>query len=187
MEIFKTLADMKSAKPTTNVIKENIYPEINGTLLITKGAVSLEISYYGRLTPMYKLEDYIVIDDLDYEVNYEKLNINELEIDDINKFRQGLIDHGMKSVADSLTLTESEIFDEINKAIPNHKYYKSLYGDKPYYTTLTDEEKKKIHITEMCKDITYRQDDNYFKKQFGWVNENNEVLTNAEIIEQYYK
>ena len=54
-----------------------------------------------------------------------------------------------------------------------------------------DEEKKKAFIQKISEDITYRETDNRFKLDFGFVKENEEgvevVLTNAEIIEEYYK
>ena len=104
MEIFKFLGDIKNAEVTTNVVKENVYPELNGTIILKKGILNIEITWYGRVYPMYQMEDYISVDDLDFE--YQKQNIEGLEIDNFQKFRQGLIDHGMQSVADSLTITD---------------------------------------------------------------------------------
>jgi hypothetical protein len=42
MEIFKFLGDIKNAEVTTNVERENVYPELNGTISITKGILKLE-------------------------------------------------------------------------------------------------------------------------------------------------
>ena len=43
----------------------------------------------------------------------------------------------------------------------------------------------------MSNDITFRENDKYMKSSLGWVKDNDEgvvvILTNAEIIEQYYK
>ena len=37
MEIFKFLGDIKNAEVTSKVEKENVYPELNGTILLSKG------------------------------------------------------------------------------------------------------------------------------------------------------
>ena len=117
--------------------------------------------------------------------------IEGLPIDNFNKFKQGLIDHGMQSVADSLHIDDAEVKEIIVATIPNHKYYKSLFGDKRLFESLTDEETRKAYVQAMSEDITFRENDHRMKREFGWVktDENGDevILTNAEIIEQYYK
>ncbi len=190
MEIFKFLSDIKNAEVTTNVVKENVYPEINGTITLNKGIYSVEYTWWCRVSEMYKMEDYLGVDDLDFEINKE--SIEGLPIDNFNKFKQGLIDHGMQSVADSLRIDDSEVRKAIKSTIPNHKYYKSLFGDKRLFESLTDEETRKAYVQAMSEDITFRENDHKMKIELGWVkiDENGDfdvVLTNAEIIEQYYK
>ena len=189
MEIFKFLGDIKNAEVTTNVVKENVYPELNGTISLSKGIYLVEYTWYGRVYPIYKMEDYLTIDDLEFEC--EKESIEGLPIDNFRQFRQGLIDHGMQSVADSLTISDDMIREEIYKLIPNHKYYKALYGDKKLFSTFSDEEKRKAYVQAMSNDITFRETDNNMKRSLGWVKENEDgvqiPLSNAEIIEQYYK
>jgi hypothetical protein len=189
MEIFRFLSDIKNAEVTTNVVKENVYPELNGTITITKGIYSAEYSWWCRISSMYKMEDYITTDDLEFEGNKE--TIEGLPIDNFSQFRQGLIDHGMKSVSESLTIDDSEVRKIIISTIPNHKFYKALFGDKRLFSTLSDEEKKKAFVQAMSNDITFRENDHKMKRDFGWVKTDeegvHEVLTNAEIIEEYYK
>ena len=192
MEIFKFLSDIKNAEVTTNVVKENVCPELNGKIVINKGIYSVEYTWWGRVATIYKMEDYIVVEDLDFESNKE--TIKDLPIDNFAQFRQGLTDHGMNSVAESLTINDSEVRDIILSIIPNHKYYKPLFGDKTIFATLSDEEKRKAYVQEMINDITFREGDKSMKIKLGWVkshiNDNEdvveEVLTNAEIIEKYY-
>ena len=189
MEIFRFLGDIKNAEVTTNVVKENVYPELNGTITISKGIYSVEYTWWGRVSPMYKMEDYITVDDLEFEGNIE--SIEGLPIDNFSQFRQGLIDHGMKSVAESLTIDDEEVHNLIKATIPNHKYYKVLFGDKRMFSSLSDDEKRKAYVQAMSNDIMFNENNNNMKRSFGWVKENEEgvevVLTNAEIIEQYYK
>ena len=189
MEIFKFLGDIKNAEVTTNVVKENVYPEFNGTITISKGIYSVEYTWWGRVSPMYKMEDYIVVDDLEFEGNIE--SIEGLPIDNFRQFRQGLIDHGMKSVADSLSIDDAEVSKIIKATIPNHKYYKALFGDKRMFSSLSDDEKRKAYVQAMSNDITFRENDSHMKRSLGWVKDNDEgnveIMTNAEIIEQYYK
>jgi len=189
MEIFKFLGDIKNAEVTTNVVKENVYPELNGTITITKGIYSVECGWWCRISPMYKMEDYITTDDLEFEGNKE--TIEGLPIDNFAQFKQGLIDHGMQSVADSLQIDDSEVIEIILSTIPNHKFYKALFGDKRLFATLSDEEKRKAYVQAMSNDITFGENNKNMKIKLGWVKDNEEgvevVLTNAEIIEQYYK
>jgi len=189
MEIFNFLSDIKNSEITTNVVKENVYPELNGTITISKGIYSAEYTWWGRLCPMHKMEDYITIDDFEFEANKE--TIEGLPIDNFAQFRQGLIDHGMKSVAESLNLDDSEVRDIIMATIPNHKFYNGLFGDKRLFATLSDEETRKAYVQAMSNDITFRENDKNMKIKLGWVKDNGEgvevILTNAEIIEQYYK
>lgn len=189
MEIFRFLSDIKNAEVTTNVVKENVYPEINGTITLNKGIYSVEYTWWCRVSEMYKMEDYIGVDDLDFEINKE--SIEGLPIDNFNKFKQGLIDHGMQSVADSLNIDDAVVRKIILQTTPNHKYYRALFGDKRIFSTLSDEEKKKAFVQAMSNDITFRENDHKMKRDFGWVKTDevgvHEVLTNAEIIEQYYK
>ena len=71
MEIFRFLSDIKNAEVTTNVVKENVYPEINGTITLNKGIYSVEYTWWARLCPTYKMEDYIVAEDFEFEINKE--------------------------------------------------------------------------------------------------------------------
>jgi hypothetical protein len=187
MEIFKFLGDIKNAEVTSKVEKENVYPELNGTISLTKGIFKAKYTWYGRVSPMYKMEDYITVDDLEFEGESE--SIEGLEIDNFHQFRQGLIDHGMKSVAESLTIDDAEVHNLIMATIPKHKYYKALYGKKKIFSTLTDDEKRKAYVKVMSEDITFIANYKHIKKQLGWVKENEEgveeILTNEEILEMY--
>ena len=71
MEIFRFLSDIKNAEVTTNVVKENVYPELNGTITISKGIYSAEYTWWCRVSPMYKMEDYITTDALIYNLFVE--------------------------------------------------------------------------------------------------------------------
>jgi hypothetical protein len=183
MEIFKLLGEVKNTEVTTSVVKENVYPELNGTIKVTKGIYSAEYTWWGRVTPMYKMEDYIGIDDLEFEGNTEI--IEGLPIDNFNQFRQGLIDHGMKSVAESLDISDAEVRTLIMATIPKHKHYKGLFGKKKFFPTLSMEEQKKGHLDAFSNDITFRETDKTLKIKFGWVNEEGEILTNEQILEIY--
>ncbi len=187
MEIFKSLANIKNAEVTTNVVKENVYPELNGTIAINKGVYSVEFTWWGRVSIMNKMENYVSMEDLEFETNSEI--IEGLPIDNFAKFRQGLIDHGMQSVSDSLTIDNDEVRKEIYKSISTHKYYIALFGDKIFFNSLSEDEKKKAYVKAIIDDNSFMENHNWLKIRMGWVKENeegNEVpLTNQEIIELY--
>jgi len=191
MEIFKVLANIKDAEVTTSVVKENVYPELNGTISLSKGIFKAEYTWWGRVSTMYKMEDYITVEDMEFDGSLE--SIDGLEIDNFSQFRQGLIDHGMKSVAESLSIDDDVVKEEIYKTISKHKYYKALYGKKKLFHTLTDDEKRLAYVKAMREDITFIANYTQIKKQLGWVkthiNDNEdvveEILTNEEILEIY--
>lgn len=183
MEIFKSLSQIKDAKVTTSVVSENVYPEINGELVIKKGILSISINYWGRVAKMSILKDYVTAEDFDFETN--NTTIEGMVIDNFSKFRQGLLDHGMQSVADSLTISDNEILSEIKKIIPNHKFYKLLFGDAPLFDNLTLEDQKLAYVNAIREDNTILDGRDWLKRSCGWVNDDNEVLTTDEILELY--
>lgn len=183
MEIFKSLSEIKDTKVTTRVVSENVYPEINGELVIKKGILAISINYWGRVTKMGILKDYVTTEDLDFETN--TTTIEGMVIDNFSKFKQGLLDHGMQSVADSLTISDDEILSEIKKIIPNHKFYKLLFGDALLFDNLTLEEQKLAYINAIREDNTILDRNEWLKRKFGWVNEDNESLTTEEVLELY--
>jgi hypothetical protein len=183
MEIFKSLSEIKDAKVTTSVVSENVYPEINGELVIKKGILSISINYWGRVSKMRILKNYISAEDFDFETN--NTTIEGMVIDNFSKFRQGLLDHGMQSVADSLTISNDEIRSEITKVIPNHKFYKLLFADAPLFDNLTFEEQKLAYVNAIREDNTILDRNEWLKRKFGWVNEDNQSLTTEEVLELY--
>ena len=106
-------------------------------------------------------------------------------IDNFSKFKQGLLDHGMQSVADSLTISDDEILSEIKKIIPNHKFYKLLFGDALLFDNLTLEEEKLAYVNAILEDNTILDRNEWLKRKFGWVNEDNESLTTEDVLELY--
>ena len=183
MEIFKSLSEIENSDVTINVISENVYPEINGRLVITKGILKVELGWWCRVSTIYKMEDYVTTEDIEWDD--VKQSIEGLPIDDFHKFKQGLIDHGMRSVSESLTINDSVIREEILKTIPNHKYYQALFGDKKLFETITDEEKRQAYVKVMREDITFIANYNHMKKVLGWVDEEDNILTNEQILELY--
>jgi hypothetical protein len=95
----------------------------------------------------------------------------------------------MKSVAESLTVDEEEVRKAIMLSIPNHKFYKVLFGFKKLFNTLSDEELKLAFLQVISKEIAYNENDKHFKIKMGWIKENEEgvevVLTNEQILEIY--
>jgi hypothetical protein len=183
MEIFKSLSQIKDAKVTSSVVSENVYPEINGELVIKKGILSISINYWGRLGTMSNLKNHISAEDFEFETN--NTTIEGMVIDNFSKFRQGLLDHGMQSVADSLTISDDEILSEIYKVIPNHKFYKALYGDATFFSGLTFEEQKLTYVNAIREDNTILDRNEWLKRKFGWVNEDDQSLTTEEVLELY--
>jgi hypothetical protein len=91
----------------------------------------------------------------------------------------------MKSVAESLIINDDVVKEEIYKTIPNHKYYKALYGDKKFFHLLSDEEKRLAYVQVMREDITFIETNTYLKKNLGWVDEDGNALINEVIIDMY--
>ena len=183
MEIFKALSGVKNEVVTSNLVKEFVYPEINGELVIKKGVVTMSINFFGKVTPMHKLKHLTCTEDFDFETN--STTIEGMVIDSFDKFCQGLRDHGMKSVADSLMMTDEEILKEVYKILPTHKYYKALYGDAVLFENLTIEEQKLEYVKALREDKTLLDNSDYLKNKYGWKNEEGGSLNADEILELY--
>ena len=145
--MFKSLAKLKNAKIKSESIKESKHTgtlDIGGRIKITKGCISGEVSYWARVCESI-YPDFIVADDWEDEgLNY--VTISGVEIDSIEKFKQGLIAHGMDSVAKTVDISNEEITAEIYKDMVSHPSIKVLFGDKKLLNALSKEEKQDASI-----------------------------------------
>ena len=103
--------------------------EFNGSLNITKGQLTENISFYART---YKMSfanggNYISIDE--WHINdTASVSFNGLPIDDIEKLKTTLNNSGLSTLANSLEIEHKEREIEIAKQIQGSKLFKTIYG-----------------------------------------------------------
>lgn len=185
MEFLKGLKNNNKIK--VNIEHEDMTPEFNGQMLIKKGMVSVRITWWSRVD-MRQIGSvaYPTLDTTDYDIQSETISIENVPIDDVKKFREGLKNNGMESISKELTISDEEIRTAIIESIPNNKEYKRLFGDMPFWNTLSEAEKQWAILAAIMQNPKENQNYMYwYKTQFGWV-DGGIPLTNAEVIAKYY-
>ena len=153
MEIFKSLAKMKNAKVKSEDISKHIYLgmlRIGGRVKITKGCITGELGYWVDVEEM-GYDGCISASDWNYEDGLENVTISGLEVDCLDQFIKGLTDHGMKSTADSIGISEKEYEAEMFKDIARHPAVKILFKDKKLWQALSKEEQQGVAITNFIE------------------------------------
>jgi hypothetical protein len=129
----------------TSIVKGELHSSIDvgGVVTITKGNLSMEVSFYTRL-----LKDYGEVVTEDLEIQEESnFKLGDLKIDNLLKLKVTLVNSGLSSVAKNLEISDEEKNTEIYKAIQNSSKFKNFYGKKAVLIdTLSDKEIEIIKV-----------------------------------------
>jgi len=162
MEMFKSLASLKDAQKVVSQIKEGASIEIHGTIQVEMGEVRQELGYYARTYILNGVPNAIDIED--WEINERKLFISGLEIDDYYKFKQGLEDHGLTSIANLIEVDDREV---ILESFKSNSILKKTYGKNMIiWGLLSMKEKKEKFIQLMEQGVNISK---HYLTGFGWV------------------
>lgn len=186
MEIFKSLAKMKNAKVKSESVQERRYTgtlDIGGRIKITKGCLSAEVEYWARICES-TYTGYIVADDWE-EQGLEKVTISGLEIDSMDKFKKGLAEHGMDSVANSLDITREEINDEVFKDMMRHPSISVLFGTNKLWNALSKEKKQDVAIDQYIQ--KYETNPIHFLRNNNVISHNYQGVLSVEQLLQFKK
>ena len=150
---FEGLANQNNASITSTLKDDTSFLRAGGVLIITKGIISIELTYWTDVCN-YRIEGYVVAEDWDWDI----LNtfVSGVKVDSLEKFNEGLTNMGLSSISTSLKITNDEIRDEIFKALDSSPSIKSLFNSKRLYNSLSLEEKRKVMLAHVI--------DNYGKK-----------------------
>jgi hypothetical protein len=176
MDIFKQLAEgVQNTEVTYTVEREGASIEVNGSVIIKKGGLTRTKSYWAR-TYVYS-EGVVKIDE--WEGDWEETTFNGIKIDSFDAFKKGFEDHGMRSVAASLEITDEEVSAVIYQAVANHKSYKAVYKKARLFELFSPEEAR-AHFFILFKEGKYVP--HHRKVEYGW-NVEKVDLSIEEVIE----
>ena len=147
LKAFKNKSTIVESK-TVNAI--SVQPEFSGVTRVSKGNLSADHDWYARTytVSMGGKKTYVVLDDYDIH-NVRNVMFNGVIVDDLNKLIKSLQDSGLKTLADSLEVSNKEIVIHISKSLQNDKFFKYLYGDDAVITnSFTDDELLFIKLEE---------------------------------------
>ena len=169
MEMFKSLASLKDAQKVVTQIKEGASIEIHGDIQVEMGEIRIELNYYARTYILSNVPNAIDIED--WEINDRKLFISGLAIDDFHKFKQGLEDHGLNSIAKLIELDDRQV---ILESLKINSILKKTYGKNLIiWGLLSKEEQKEKYIQLMEQGNVIPS---YSVASFDWVDEYGKVL-----------
>lgn len=143
--LFEGLANQNNAVVTSTLKNDTSSLAASGSLVITKGIISVEISYWCNVWK-HKIDGYIKCDDWDW--NIENTFISGVKVDSITKFNEGLTNMGLSTISKSLELTLDEIREEMFKAIDGSASLKGVFPGKKLFNALSREEKRKIILDD---------------------------------------
>ena len=145
MENFLSNFTNTNTEITSTNPKLQASAEFHGTIDICKGLLNMTICFYSRLFN-YKYENYIGIDDWE-TTEIIDIKFNGIIIDDIDKLKNSMISSGLSTLAESLTITNSEIKTEIANQIEQSSIFKAVYGKKAImFDNLSENEQKNIRL-----------------------------------------
>jgi hypothetical protein len=139
---FEGLANQNNAKVTSTIHSYNDGLRAGGSITITKGSISIDISYWADVYKNGLVDGYITIDDYDW--NLGSTYISGVEIDSLSSFTKALKDMGLSTVSQSLQISNDEIRPEIFKAIESSDSVKNVFKGYKVWNLLNDEQKKNV-------------------------------------------
>jgi hypothetical protein len=133
-QFFEGLANQNNAEVTSVMTKDTSSLECSGYLTITKGVISIEVSYWAKTYAGF-LGNLIKVDDIDWDT--QASYISGVKIDSISKFNEGLKNMGLSTISTSLEISREEITNEVYKSISNSKIFKQVYKDAKLFESLS--------------------------------------------------
>lgn len=178
-QFFEGLANQNNAKVTSEVKGDNSSITCAGYLTLTKGIISMEISYWSGVHKT-SYNGYAGLDDVDW--NTESEYVNGIPVDSLNKFRDSLTSMGLSRVSDSMVISDKEIINEIAKAIESSDLFNYVYKDYKLFELQSDEKQKEIVLDYAIEN--YDKITTYTLYRYGLCNsrENEDKPTLEELI-----
>lgn len=160
--LFEGLANQNNAKATYVATKDTSGLRVGGHIKITKGILSVDLSYWGDVWTS-KYDGCINLDDWDYDIM--NTYISGVKIDSISKFSESLKNMGLSSVADSLQINQEDIKEQVFLAVADSTSVKKFYDNHIFFTGLPFEQKRKIVLDYAIKN--YDKVNNWELEAYG--------------------
>lgn len=145
MENFLSNFANTNTEVTSSNANISVSPEFFGTIDINKGGLKMKVSFYARL---YKtsFENYISLDDWDIN-DTSDISFCGVPIDDLHALKTTMLNSGLRTVAEGLSIVEEDYSKEISIQIEKHDMFKFIFGKKArMFTSLSKEEKQKVKL-----------------------------------------
>ena len=180
-QFFEGLANQNNAEVTSVVTKNNAFTmNVGGTLVVTKGMLSLEVNYWSGVYESNRYSKYLHTDDLDWD--YGNYYINGIKIDSISKFNEGLNNMGLSSISKLMEIETCEIRTEVLKALFNDKTIPRVFDGMVFFDSLSYEEQKQLLIDLAIHDYerVYKHD----MVKYGIIEQSEDKPSYEEFLER---
>jgi hypothetical protein len=172
--LLKNLLEVGAETKMTS-LSDNVSIEISGQFKLEKGAFSQVFCFWAK---MYKKYDkFSAIDDYDFEDESAKLN--DLPIDNLDKFKKSLEDSGLNTIAKTLNFSREDIEEAMHQHIKDSKYYQLFFGATTGIFNELSSEQKQIENLKYCIE-NYNTCSNWDKVTCGieGIDENGDKIRN---------
>jgi hypothetical protein len=183
-QFFEGLANQNNAEVTSVVTKNNSFTmDVGGTLVVTKGILSLEVNYWARVYESNSYSKCLHTDNLDWD--YDNYYINGVKIDSISKFNEGLNNMGLSSVSKLMEIEQKEIKTEVLKVLFIDENISKVFDGMVFFDSLSNEEQKQLFIDYAISN--YDKLGIYEMKKYGIIEQSEEKPSYEEFLERINK
>lgn len=140
-QFFEGLANQNNANVSSSNVVDNFSIRAGGGMTITKGIVSVEITYWADVYKSH-YPGYTSIDDLDYDE--ANTYISGVKIDSISKFNEGLNNMGLSSISNQIKINSNDIKNEIYKAVQSSEAHKVIFPNLELFDLLSNEKQREV-------------------------------------------
>lgn len=140
-QFFEGLANQNNAPVSSKLTQENFNLRAGGYITLTKGIISINISFWADV---YKSSypGYTSVDDCDWD--FCDTFVSGVKVDSISKFNSALNTMGLSSISESLNIDDKDIREQIIKCIVNSKAYEAVFGHLELFDSLTAKAKREV-------------------------------------------
>jgi hypothetical protein len=176
-QFFEGLANQNNATVTSVVTQENSSLNAGGYITITKGLMSIDITYWGSV---YKsiYPGFASVDDVDWDTL--ETRIGGVKIDSLSKFNEGLGNMGLTSVSNNLKISDEEIRDEIYKAMGESKAFDNVFKGLKLFDSAPFEERKEAVLEYSI--LNYEKCSVYTLSKYGFSESNSDKPSLEELL-----
>jgi hypothetical protein len=183
-QFFEGLANQNNAEVTSVVTKKNAFTmNVGGSLLVTKGMLSLEVNYWSGVYESNRYSKHLHTDDLDWD--YGSYYINVVKIDSISKFNEGLNNMGLSSISKLMEIEPNEIKTEVLKVLFSDESISRMFDGMVFFDSLSNEEQKQLFIDLAIQDYerVYKHD----MIKYGIIEQSEDKPSYEEFLERINK